>query len=265
MNAIKSTGLVSILTLAAGLLFCTPGAEAEEKKPTPQVGAEAQEKKPVPQVEQKQKKASTTVAAPVYKPPVRGAPGGRVGGGTRGADQTFMLSVLAPNHTGLTTKEQPVLYWYLTKTISTPMEFTLIDDGIKPLIETSMKPPFQAGVQRVRVEDFGVKLMPGKQYRWFVALVVDPERRSKDVLAGGTIERSALPEAAALKLSKADKSEAPLIYAETGLWYDAVAAITDLIDAAPKDAALRAQRASLLRQVGLKEIAEYDLSLTPRE
>ena len=248
MNAIKLTGLVSILTLATGPLICT-------------LGAETQEKKPVPQVEQKQKKEAKTVATPVYKPPVRGAPGGRVGGGTRGADQTFMLSVLAPNHTGLTTKEQPVLYWYLTKGISTPMEFTLIDDGIKPLIETSMKPPFQPGVQRVRVADFGVRLMPGKQYRWFVAWVVDPERRSKDILAGGTIERSELPEAAAVKLSKADKSEATLIYAETGLWYDAVAAITDLIDAAPNDAALRAQRTSLLRQVGLTEVAEYEQRL----
>ncbi|MGH7208714.1 MAG: DUF928 domain-containing protein, partial [Nitrospiraceae bacterium] len=115
--------------------------------------------------------------------------------------------------------------------------------------------------QRVQVADFGVRLMPGKQYRWFVALVLDPERRSKDILAGGTIEHSALPEAAALRLSKADKSEAPLIYAETGLWYDAVAAITDLIDAAPKDEVLRAQRASLLQQVGLTEIVEYEQRL----
>ena len=246
MNAIKVTGLVSVLTLAAGGVFCAPGAEAQDKKPTPQV-------------EQKQKQAPTTVAAPVYKPPVRGAPGGRVGGGTRGADQTFTLSVLAPNHTGLTTKEQPVLYWYLTKAISTPMEFTLTDDGTKPLIETALKPPFQPGVQRVQIGDFWVRLKEGKQYRWFVALVVDPERRSKDILAGGTIERAALPEAAAQKLSKSDKTQAPLIYAEAGLWYDAVAAATDLIDASPKDAALRGQRASLLRQVGLNDIAEYDL------
>ncbi len=37
---------------------------------------------------------------PVYNPPKRGAPAGRVGGGTRGGTQrdVFVLSVLAPDH-----------------------------------------------------------------------------------------------------------------------------------------------------------------------
>ena len=40
-----------------------------------------------------------TASAPVYKPPLRGAPGGRVGGGTRGTGrEAFILSVLAPAH-----------------------------------------------------------------------------------------------------------------------------------------------------------------------
>lgn len=41
----------------------------------------------------------TPIIVPSYKPPVRSAPGGRVAGGTRGGDQTFTLSVLAPNQT----------------------------------------------------------------------------------------------------------------------------------------------------------------------
>ena len=54
--------------------------------------------------------AKATASAPVYKPPLRGAPGGRVGGGTRGTGrEAFILSVLAPAHTGLTSSEQPVL------------------------------------------------------------------------------------------------------------------------------------------------------------
>src|SRR5688572_21778645 len=52
---------------------------------------------------------------PVYNPPPRGAPGGRVGGGTRGPGQrdVFVLSVLAPDHSGLTSSEQPSLYWFI--------------------------------------------------------------------------------------------------------------------------------------------------------
>jgi hypothetical protein len=241
----KALSTVAVVFFAFGFAEVVSGADRQSKAVT--------------KADQKAKKLPA-VGTPVYKPPVGlGAPGGRLGGGTRGAGQTFVLSVLAPTHTGLTMREQPVLYWYLTKPISSPMEFTLSDDGVKPLIETTLKPPFGAGVQAIRLADFGVRLEPGKAYRWFVALVVDPERRSKDVLAGGTIQRIQSLETAT------DKQKAPQVYAEEGLWYDAVAAINDLIDASPKDPVLRAQRASLLEQVGLSEIAGYDLELSAKQ
>ena len=50
--------------------------------------------------------------APVYKPPPRGAPGGRMGGGTRGISGAAVVSILAPDHVGLTMQEQPSLHWF---------------------------------------------------------------------------------------------------------------------------------------------------------
>jgi hypothetical protein len=41
------------------------------------------------------------------------------------------------------------------------------------------------------------------------------------------------------------------VYAGASLWYDAVAALGDLIEAAPQDRALQERRSALLRQVGL--------------
>ena len=38
------------------------------------------------------------------------------------------LSVLAPDHTGLTTQEQPSLYWYLSEPAPYPIDLTIIDD-----------------------------------------------------------------------------------------------------------------------------------------
>jgi hypothetical protein len=241
--------------IAAGMLALGPvslGFAADEQQ------KDSQRRK----LESSEKKSPTV---PVYKPPPRGAPGGRVGGGTRGTDQTFTLSVLAPTHTGQTLQEQPALYWYLSKPISAPIEFTLADDGIKPLVETRITPPFQPGVQKVRLADYGVHLVPGKLYKWFVSLVVDPERRSKDILAGGTIERVASPEALAVKLPSDDKRKAAYAYAESGIWYDAIATLSDLVEAAPQDKALHQQRASLLEQAGLAEIAEYDLRAVKAE
>jgi regulator of sirC expression with transglutaminase-like and TPR domain len=49
------------------------------------------------------------------------------------------------------------------------------------------------------------------------------------------------------------------MYAQNGLWYDAVAAVSELIESSPKDCALRRKRAFLLQQVGLPQIADYDL------
>jgi hypothetical protein len=197
---------------------------------------------------------------PEYIPPVRSAPGGRVGGSTRGPGTPPTLSALAPDHTGLTIQEQPSLYWYLSKPTSYPIEFTIIDDrAIQPLIEKRLSGSLQPGMQRVRLAEYGLRLSVGVLYRWSVALVVDPDNRSRDVIAGGVIERIAPPTELRAKLARAGKTRAPYLYAEAGLWYDALAAISDLIDAAPNDQVRRQERASLLEQVGLPQIAELDL------
>jgi len=47
-----------------------------------------------------------------FRPPSRGAPATRLTGGSRGSgDATITLDVLAPDETGLTTQEQPSLFW----------------------------------------------------------------------------------------------------------------------------------------------------------
>ena len=202
--------------------------------------------------------AADAADAPVYKPPSRGAPGGRVGGGTRGPQgNLFVLSVLAPDHSGFTTSEQPSLYWFISGSTSLPVELTLMDpQGVQPILETRVPAPVKAGVQRVRLADYNVHLSPGAAYRWFVAVVPDADRRSKDILAGGAIERVEAPEELRAKLAQTAKKDLPSVYAEAGIWYDALGAISDLIEAAPQDQELRKQRAAMLAQVGLPTVSE---------
>jgi hypothetical protein len=114
-------------------------------------------------------------------------------------------------------------------------------------------------VQRIELAEYNVNLQPGVTYHWFVTLIVDPAQRASDVAAGGSIERIAPPEALSSQLAQAGPARAPFIYAEAGLWYDAVMAVSQLIDAAPQDRALRRQRAALLAQVGLSGVAKADL------
>ena len=195
---------------------------------------------------------------PVYQPPKRGAPGGRVGGGTRGPQrEIFILSVLAPDHSGFTTSEQPSLYWFISKETSLPVELTVMDpQGVEPILETKLPAPVTPGIHRIRLSDFNVHLAPGAAYRWFVSVVPDADRRSKDITAGGAIERLEMPADLKAKVAQARKSDLPSIYAEAGIWYDTVAAISELIDAAPQDQALHKQRTALLSQVGLTGVTE---------
>ena len=206
----------------------------------------------------KKTEAPAPASVPVYTPPKRGAPGGRVGGGTRGIQrEVFVLSVLAPDHSGFTTSEQPSLYWFISNSTSLPVELTVMDpQGVQPILETRLPDPVTAGVHRIRLSDYNVRLAPGAAYRWFVAVVPDVDRRSKDIMAGGAIERIEIPEGLMTKVAQAPKSNLPSIYAEAGLWYDTVAAISELIDASPQDQALRQQRTALLAQVGLTGITE---------
>ena len=195
-----------------------------------------------------------------YRPPMRGAPASRVGGGSRGVgDATLELSVLAPDHTGLTIHSQPTLYWYLSKPANARLDVTVIDDKeIDPLLEHVVGVPKDAGIQHLDLATVGTTLEPGVEYRWFVAVIPDEKQRSNDLVASGTIQYTKPDTELEQSLAKADARNSASIYAEQGVWYDAVDAISRAIQQNPGDAGLRAQRAVLLEQVGLNEAAGYD-------
>ncbi|MCK5091489.1 MAG: DUF928 domain-containing protein, partial [Gammaproteobacteria bacterium] len=196
------------------------------------------------------------IKVPVYKPPKRGAPAARVGGGTRGVDGVLPdVYVLAPDHVGLTTHEQPTLSWYMSKPTAIHFEFSLIDEnGIEPLLELTLEAGnLKAGIQGLDLAKYGIKLKPEVQYQWSVALVPDSKKRSSDVIASGMIERRGVDNSIAERLSKADAQEDVFIYAEKGYWYDAVSELSVLIDKNPGNKVLRQQRAELLKQAGLPD------------
>jgi hypothetical protein len=229
--------------------------------PLASVALSDQPRKPSHEVIEPHSQQSADVTnTPVYEPPRRSAPGGRVGGSTRGIQMMPLLSALAPDHTGLTVHEQPSLFWYLATTTPYSVKLTITDDrAIRPLFETRINGPIQGGVQRIRLADYGVRLAVDVPYRWVVALLIDRDSPSRDNMAGGTIERIAFAKELRGKLARAGKAQAPSVYAEAGLWYDALAAISDRLDAAPNDRSLRQQYSSLLEQGGLRQIAEHDM------
>lgn len=212
------------------------------------------------------KKESSAAPLFSYKAPLRGAPATRVGGATRSAGATAMtLNVLAPDHTGFTYQEKPTIYWYVSERVTSPVELAItptgnLQEAVPPVLELTLKPPLEKGVHALRLEDHGVALKPDVEYQWFVAVVKDPDHRSNDVLAGGSIKRIGASDAVQAKLRDAKEAMRPAIYAESGVWYDAIDQISKLIGTDPANRSLRELRATLLEQVGLKDAAAYDRS-----
>jgi hypothetical protein len=234
----------AVLGACVVCIVLAPAANAQSPTPTPAPGAVAGTA------------GATRIA---YKPPLRGAPSLRVDGGSRGSGVSLItLTVLAPDHPGLTVREQPSLYWYQSEAADVPLEVTVIRDGVPtPLLAVSVPHATLSGIHELRLADHGTKLAAGVEYEWVVALVVDAESRSSDVVASGFIRRVEPSADLSRRLAGASRGELPYIYAEEGLWYDAFEALSNLIDARPDDLSLLAERSALLRQVGLTSAAAF--------
>jgi hypothetical protein len=164
--------------------------------------------------------ASPVAAAPVYKPPARGKPRGRVGGGTRSAGAIVAAPLaLVPDHTGATLSAQPSLFYSLAALPpqGAKLVFALTnEESVEPLVESELTRPAAPGVQEIALAKYGVELQPDVEYEWTVTLVTDPEKRSADVITAGWIERVAAP-------AGLNAASDPAELAAQGLWYDAFA------------------------------------------
>lgn len=237
-SRVALAGLALLMGSATAGADEEPGREQRERVTTAQ--AETPERGEAPLVIPAATRDSATASPlPVYKLPSVGKPRRRVGGGRRGGEATPIVTALVPEHVGLTAQAQPSLYWRFEGAAQpgARFEIALTDgDGIDPLLERALPGPLAPGLQRIDLADLGVSLAIGPEYEWSVALVIDPEERSKDLVTTGWIRRVAEPERPAGDVATR---------AAHGLWYDA-------LDAAARDPAGGPALAALLTQVGLE-------------
>jgi hypothetical protein len=243
----KAANLLAGFTL--GIIIATSAVMAEDKTGT--VDADAKDNA----AETKDNSSSNSGFS--YRPPMRGAPAARIGGGTRGIGaSTLELVVLAPDHTGFTTKEQPTLYWYASEPVSAQLEVTLInDESIDPELEQVVVKTTKAGIQSFDLSQTKAKLALGIEYRWFISAIADENQRSNDVVASGTIQRIKPSKTLKKKIDNATGNTLASAYAEEGIWYDTIDELSRMIKKSPDNFQLIAQRSALLEQVGLQTAA----------
>lgn len=184
----------------------------------------------------------------------------RVGGGTRSLGAgAGAPEALGPEHVGLSTHESPDLYWFLPKATPLSIEVTIVDPGAEePVLEQAIAGPIDAGLHRVSLAEHGARLRPDVEYRWYVALVRNPGRRSADVVSGAAVRYTPAGPELGGRLAAAAPGSVAHLYAESGYWYDAFDQLSSWLAAEPGAAVLHEHRAALLDQVGLGDAATFE-------
>ena len=195
----------------------------------------------------------------VYNVPLGAAPMARVGGGIRGTEEKqIVFTVLAPEQTGYTTKEQPSLYWYQSQPAEN-MEFELtLNSGDETIMEIRLSRALNTSVQKFDIAALNVSLETDQLYEWVIALVPDPDDRARDLTLSTFLKRMVPPDNLSQKLQQASETEHPYIYAKEGIWYEALEGLNHALEATPNDKTLALDRIKLFEQVGLEDVANLE-------
>lgn len=194
-----------------------------------------------------------------YQTPVVSAQGTRVVVDEQepGKDPLY-LSVLSPDHIGLTMFEQPALFWFIAQLTSQPVDVMIMDEGNTQIhLDVRMLPPIRPGIHKVDLKDYGIRLQLNTTYQW--KIVLQGLNPGESHTTKGWIMRVSpsanLATLANLPSINATPTE-PLL--EAGLWYDAIWALSERLHTDPTDTLALTQRANLFEQVGLLPLAKED-------
>jgi hypothetical protein len=199
-------------------------------------------------------------------------PGGRVRGGAKRGELAGCpltktdLTALVPftkeansvsNVWGETTVERPSWFFYVpyTKDSSYTVEFVLQDQDSNEVYKNAIALPDQPGVIRVSLPSTAPALAVDKQYRWFFSINCDKQENSPWTYVEGVIQRVNLSQATVKELETAEPLKRYAIYAQKGIWYEALTTLAELRQKNPQDAALQAEWQNLLDSIRLDDVA----------
>lgn len=204
------------------------------------------------------KPGTATAAGIVYNAPERGTFDRGLDISLRGMGEWPRVSAIAPDHVGRTISDQPALYWFISRRSPVRVEITVTDPASGKAVVKESIARAEPGFHRFSLAAHNLKLAVGHEYLWSVAVVWDDAQRTRDVISQGALMRIEPPADIAARLPALAGDERARSLAAKGIWYDAISALSEAIEARPADAALRALRASLLEQAGLKDAAAFD-------
>ncbi|MGL5081462.1 MAG: DUF928 domain-containing protein [Microcoleaceae cyanobacterium] len=190
-------------------------------------------------------------------------PGNRQGGGSRGncpATTLPLTALIPPNNFGLTVSASPTLWFYVPykSTQVYQAELILLDQNQRSVLKQPITIQLSEtpGIISVSLSSTLVSLEPNQEYHWFFELVCDPEHPSKNPRVDGWIQPVEPTSELRTQLSNDLTEKNYNAYITHGIWYDALTLINQLLLEKPQSVELMQEKSSLLKSVGLDQIAD---------
>ncbi|HEY9690628.1 MAG TPA: DUF928 domain-containing protein [Oculatellaceae cyanobacterium] len=205
----------------------------------------------------------TTTKTNVYTPPPGRKRAQRTEGvGSRGGEcqAPVSLHLLAPSdHVAQTVAARPTFLLYVSKPKAL-IRYTLIEPGVlEPIVDKQVQLE-KPGITKLEISETAPELTIGKEYRWTVTIICNQERPSENIYAHTTLIRITKTSELASRLATASTERSVgLIYAESGIWYDAIASLYKAYENTPHNTEVYNEFKILLDSIGLSQIF---LSLT---
>ncbi|MDZ8237505.1 MAG: DUF928 domain-containing protein [Nostoc sp. ChiQUE01a] len=195
-----------------------------------------------------------------FKPPKRGAPPVSAGGSTRGGScltgKKLITPLTPPNKLGLTLGERPTFFWHIPESSVKTAKFLLFADNDQTLFyETSFILPKKSGIVSFTLPDSAPALAVNKTYHWYMTIVCNAEDSSENPIVDGWVERIKPELALSEALAKANLRKLPAIYAEAGIWHEALTTLVQLRRTEPNNLKVRLDWREFFKSVNLSAIA----------
>jgi Domain of Unknown Function (DUF928) len=169
---------------------------------------------------------------------------------------------------GLTAAEHPTLWFYLPygQDSISRIDFILRDrdnSADRIVYQTSIRSPTQPGIIDIELPKTSAPLIIDRFYQWELKVTRKKSSGIKEVAVKGWIQRADLDLQLRDSIAQATPEQQVDLYAENGLWYDALSTLAKLrrdIPAEPlhqgsQDVAIRKDWKNMLKSVNLGKLA----------
>lgn len=158
-----------------------------------------------------------------------------------------------------TVAAHPTFFVHVSQNSGQKAEFMVVNEkGDQIYKNSNITLSGSPGIVSLSIPANAPALDAGKPYYWSFTVACDDDW-TKNPAVDGWVKRVELNSTLANQLKRAVPRDRPVLYADAGIWTDAVSTLFDLRKANPNDAQLRQDWEDLLKSVGLDTVAQATL------